>query len=412
MGALRTGASQSGSEHGRTRVALQVAQAALSIVLLFTAGLFVRNLLDVRALDLGMQPDRVLVASVAYPRRPIRSLAEMDSGKAEEHARFRQLLDQVRHIPGVENASVTMGLPFYAQMGVGLRIPGRDSLPSATGGGPWINAVTPGYFKTVGTALLKGRRFSAADHEGSEPVVIVNAVMAKTFWPGQEPLDKCLLIDRGESCARVVGVVADVHQWKLREDPPMEYYIPIGQEQSIGGPLLLVRPTDNTDAFAATLHAALARYAPDAQSVSVKSLEASLDPQVRPWRVGALMFGVFGLLALIVAALGLFSVVSYLVAQRTHELGVRIALGAGRRRIIAVVLRGALGAAAVGIALGVVASLALAPVLQPYLFDGSARDARVLAVVSSVLFTTTLLAGLGPSWRACRIDPTIALRTD
>ncbi|MGH7668005.1 MAG: FtsX-like permease family protein, partial [Gemmatimonadaceae bacterium] len=244
------------------------------------------------------------------------------------------------------------------------------------------------------------------------PVVIVNAVMAKTYWPGQEPLGKCLIIGSGKSCARVVGVVADVHQWKLREEPPMEYYVPAAQRPEVGGQLLLVRPTGNVDAFAATLHSALARYAPDAQSVSINSLEASLDPQVRPWRVGALMFGLFGLLALIVAAMGLFSVVSYLVAQRTHELGVRIALGARRGRIIAFVLRGGLGAAAAGIALGVVASLALAPVLQPYLFDGNARDPRVLAVVAGVLFATTLLAGLGPSWRACRIDPTIALRAD
>ncbi len=412
IGALRSGTSQSGTEHRRTRATLQIAQAALSIVLLFTAGLFVRNLLDVRALDLGMQPDRVLVANVFYPSGPVRSVAEADSVTAVEHARFRRLVEQVRHLPGVEDAGVAIGLPFYSQMGVSLRIPGRDSLLAAPGGGPWVNAVTPDYFKTVGTALLRGRRFSSADHEGSEPVVIVNAVMARTFWPAEDPLGKCLIIAEGPGCARVVGVVADVHQWRLREDPPMEYYVPMGQERRIGGPLLLVRPTGNADAFAATLHVALAGYAPAARGIRVKSLETSLDPQVRPWRVGAQMFGLFGLLALSVAALGLFSVVSYLVAQRTHELGVRIALGAGNGQIMTFVLRGGLAAAATGIAVGIAASFAVAPALQPYLFDGTARDPRVLAVVAGVLFATTLLAGLAPSWRACRIDPTIALRAD
>ena len=412
IGALKSGASQSGTDHGRTRVALQVVQAALSVVLLFTAGLFVRNLLDVRAMDLGMQPGRVLVVSVAFPRRPVRSLAELDTVTSVEHARFRRLVEQVRHLPGVADAGVAIGLPFYSQMGVNLRLPGRDSLPSAPGGGPWINAVTPDYFTTIGTGLLRGRRFSSADHEGSEPVVIVNAIMASTFWPREDALGKCLVINDANGCARVVGVVPDVHQWKLRENPPMGYYVPMGQERGIGGPLLLVRPTGDVDAFAGTLHAALVRFAPEALGVRVKSLEASIDSQVRPWRVGALMFGLFGLLALIVAAMGLFSVVSYLVAQRTHELGVRIALGARRGRIVAFVLRGGLGAAVTGIAVGIAMSLALAPILQPYLFDGTARDPRVLAVVAGVLFATSLLAGLGPSWRACRIDPTIALRAD
>ncbi len=410
--ALKAGIAQSGDQHQRMRNLLGIGQVALSLVLLFTAALFVGSLWHIRQLDLGLQPDRVLAAGVGLPGSAVRTREEAEQASALEHARMRQLLDQVRRLPGVEHASVAIGTPFYSAFGVGMSLPGHDTLPAAPGGGPWVNAVAPDYFATVGTGLLRGRVFTEADHEGSEPVVVVNQIMARTFWPNEDPLGKCIDIQWTRACTRVVGVVADARQWKLREDPAMQYYVPYGQESGIGGAMLLVRPKGDAERFAGELHSALVRIAPDARYVDVATLQSRLDPQIRPWRVGALMFGLFGLLALLVAAIGLFSVVSYLVVQRTHEMGVRIALGARAAQIARMVLGGTLGMTVIGIAIGTVASLALAPFLQPLLFDTGASNPWLLALVAAVLLGSALLAGLAPTWRACRIDPMNALRAD
>lgn len=210
----------------------------------------------------------------------------------------------------------------------------------------------------------------------------------------------------------MVGVAQDAIQWKLREQPPLRYYVPYGQEESISGPLLLVRPTGDADDFVNTVRAVVAHEAPDATGVRVRTLAEELDPQVRPWRVGAQMFGLFGVVALVVAAVGLFSVLSYLVVQRTHELGVRIALGARPSHVLRLVVRGAISTSALGVVAGAAVSFALAPLVQPSLFETPARDPALLAVVSMVLLATAVLAAVIPSWRASRVDPLTALRTE
>jgi len=282
----------------------------------------------------------------------------------------------------------------------------------APGGGPYISEVGPEYFKTVGTRLLRGRNFTAADHEGTPPVVIVNETMARTFWPNEDPLTKCIIVDENTACAPIVGVVVDARQWKLREKPAMQFYVPYGQNDHIAGWTLLVRPKGNINQFAGELRATLARWVPNARLIEVKPLEDAIDPQVRPWRVGALMFGLFGLLALVVAAVGLFSVLSYLLAQRMKELGVRIALGARSAEVFGLMLGGTLMRATIGVGIGVVGSLAIAPLVQPYLFDNPARDPAVFTVVALALLATSVVAGALPSFRACRVNPVIALRLD
>jgi ABC-type antimicrobial peptide transport system permease subunit len=210
----------------------------------------------------------------------------------------------------------------------------------------------------------------------------------------------------------VVGVVANAHQWKLREEPALQFYIPYGQNEHIAGEMLLVRPRGDVDEFAGELRKVLARLVPKARLIEVTPLAAAIDPQVRPWRVGALMFGLFGVLALVVAAVGLFSVVSYLLAQRTKELGVRIALGARSSHVLRLTLGGSLLRAAIGVAIGVLGAIAIGPFVEPYLFETIGRDPEVLGAVTLTLLVTTLVASAIPSWRACRIDPIIALRLD
>src|SRR5213076_2767309 len=151
-----------------------------------------------------------------------------------------------------------------------------------------------GYFATVGSRIVRGRPFVDADREGSELVVIVNETMARTYWPNANPLTKCIIVQGSDLCRRVVGVAADALQWKLHEDASMQYYLPYGQEDgSTGGPLLLVRPKGDPEEFIPHLHRLLARLVPGAADIDIKTLERQLDPQVRPWRVGAQLFGLF-----------------------------------------------------------------------------------------------------------------------
>lgn len=409
--ALASGNSQSGATGGgeqrRTRAALQVAQVALSMVLLVVAGLFVRSLMAVERLDLGVRPEHVLTGIIALP--------STDTARTQRE-QWLELLDRVRALPGVERAAVAVGSPFGQRTQIALRASGRDSVFSLQESGPFIYAVTPGYFETVGTPLRRGRLFGAADREGSEPVAIVNVTMARWIWPGQDAIGQCLYLWglTGAPCSRVVGVVADARQSEIREDPVMQYYVPLGQEMGVGGNILLVRVAQglSAGAFIPTLRAAVRNAAPGALAITVETLASHIDPQIRPWRMGARMFGVFGGLALLVAAVGIFSVVSYLVSQRRQELGVRLALGASAARIVGLVLGGSLRTTALGAALGGALAYALAPFIQPHLFDNSARDAGVFGAVTLAIAIAAIVASIVPSVRACRVDPVIALRAD
>jgi ABC-type antimicrobial peptide transport system permease subunit len=234
--------------------------------------------------------------------------------------------------------------------------------------------------------------------------------MANLLWPGQEPIGQCVQI--GGPCATVVGVVADARMGRLIESPTMQYYVPMMQSM-FGNAEFLVRARQGDPLqLVPSLRAALRSVVPNAQSARFRSWTEALDPQVRPWRIGSLLFGGFGLLALIVACFGLYSLASYSVAQRTHELGVRIALGASAGRVVRLVLGNGLVSVVVGAAVGITAALLLSPVLQPLLFDTSAHDPRLYAAVLAAILITSAMASFVPSWRATRVDPLTALRAD
>jgi predicted permease len=404
---LRSGGARTGQRDQGARVALQVVQLALCVILLFTAGLFTRSLWNVRQLDLGMEPDRVLTVSVAFP-------SEGAGWAAVEARRYRDLRERVHALPGVSDAALSVGLPLQAAMSVDLRVPGLDSVPQAKGGGPFIHAVSPSYFSTIGTRILRGRGFEERDVNDNDPVTVINETMASTIWPDLDPIGRCVFIGDGlvTRCSRIVGIAADANQWRLKEDAAMQYYIPLGQETNIHGTTLLVRPTGLATAFIVPLTRQLKALAPDAQFVSVARLQDRLDPEIRPWRVGAMLFGAFGGVAMVVAAIGLFSVVSYLVTQRTHEMGVRLALGARRSQVIRLVIRRALAVSLFGTAIGSALAFAAGPLVQPMLFDNPARDPWVLLGVAGVLAATAIVASVVPSWRASRINPMTALAAD
>jgi len=412
---LKAGAREGGGRHARVRTGLTIAQAALSTMLLVGAGLFVLSVHRVRNVDLGLQPDRVLVVGIPVPGSDSRpTLASFAAEKKREHVLYRHLLDKLRALPGVADASLDIGLPFQTAYGVNLRMPGRDSIPELPGGGPYISAVSDGYFATMGTRVLQGRAFTPDDREGTEPVAIVSQTMARTLWPGESALSHCLITgdDAADRCSRIVGVVADVHRYQISEPPAMQYYVPFGQESGIGGTYILVRPVGSPSAIAEPVRRLLAAAVPEAPYVRTQTLEDLVAPQYRSFDLGAAIFTLCGLLALIVAAVGLYSVMSYLVAQRRHEFGVRIALGARGTDMLRLVLGGGLTVAIAGVALGIAGALAAGGFLQPLLFETSAQDPRVYTIVGLTLVVIAALASLGPALRAGRVDPLDALRTE
>lgn len=408
---LRGTAGAGGTPQTRTRFVLLVIQAAFSVLLLTGAGLFIRSLAKVRGLDLGVQPDRVLVAEVGWPRLRNASPAVAAAERVRQSATWVALRDRLTSARGVAHAALAIGSPFGYGFGVTLKLPGRDSLPAAPGGGPYVNAVTSDYFATVGTPLVRGRVFRTNEGATTERVAIVNETMAKLLWPREDPLGKCMIVGDDETrCSSVVGVVRDARRYGIREEPAMQYYIPFGQEAGIGGTVLLVRPGGDAQSYVSSLRRTIATVVPDASVIDIALMQDRVDPQIRPWRLGATMFGLFGAIALVVAAIGLYSVVSYVTAQRTHEIGVRLAIGAGARRIIRLIVTDGMRVAVIGVAVGLVLALLTSHWIAPLLFSESARDPWVYLAVTAVLLAVAAIACLAPAVRAARVDPVKALR--
>ncbi len=412
---LKAGARDGGGRHSRVRTGLTIAQAVLSSMLLVGAGLFVLSVRRARDVDLGLQPDRVLVVGIPVLgpySQP--TLASITAEQKRQRTLYRHLLAGLRALPGVADASLDIGLPFQTAYGVGLRVPGRDSIPELPGGGPYISAVSDGYFATMGTRLLQGRVFTPDDREGSEPVAIVSRIMARTLWPDESALGHCLITgdNASDRCSRIVGVVADVHRYQISEPPAMQYYVPFGQESGIGGTYILVRSVRSPNAIAEPVRRLLSAAVPEAPYVRTQVLEDLVAPQYRSFDLGATIFSLCGVLALVLAVVGVYSVTSYLIAQRRHEFGVRIALGAQGRDVMRLVLSDGLAVALVGVGIGLGIALAAGRFLQPLLFDTSARDPIVYAGVGVALIAATLLASLGPAARAKQVDPMTALRSE
>ena len=415
---LKAGVREGGGRISRLRAALTIGQAAVSIVLLVGAGLFVRSLVRVQSLDLGVQPDRVLVTGLRYATHA----SVQDPKAAGEAARRAAVLEDImrraRRLPGVEYASIAVGLPFQYSFGQNLRVPGWDSIPQLKGAGsPLISAVAPDYFKTVGGRVIEGREFAATDRKGSEPVAIVNQTMARILYRGKSPIGQCLYWGNSNepltTCSRIVGVVADMHQSRLKEDPSFAYYIPYGQERGFGGSKLVVRPRQGHEAQVTNqLREMILATDPNITFVRTTLLQDEVDPQIRPWRLGAAVFTMLGALAVLVAAVGLYSVMSYLVAQRNRELAVRIAMGARTESIVALILRGGVAMVTVGVLIGLTVSLWASRFLAPLLFDTSPRDPAVLGAVALVLIVVGIMASVVPAARASRVNPAEALRSE
>jgi len=408
---LRSGMGPEGARASRVRMGLAVGQAAASLVLLVGAGLFLRSLHQANSADLGIEPGQILAIDATWPSSASTSRAER---RARSTTFYDEALRRVQRMPGVEAAAIAIGTPFFSSFQERLRVAGRDSIPRLPGGGPYLQAISPDYFQTTGLRLLSGRAFGSGDHEGSDRVAIVNETMARALWPGGDAIGQCIMIgsEPDPPCTQVVGTVEDAHRFSLQEQPAMQYYLPLGQEEGIGGSRLLVRSRGEPGSMIAEVRSGLRDVDASVLWLEVATLQNALDPQMRPWRLGATLIGVFGLLALVIAAIGLYSLVAFMVTTRTHEIGVRMALGAGRRSVMRLVMRRGLSLAGAGVVVGVVLAWGLASQIQDLLFGVSAEDPVIYLGAGIILLISAVLACLVPGQRATRVDPMKALRAD
>ena len=412
---------------------LVAGQSALSLVLLVAAVLFIVSLRRVRGQDFGFTTDGVLVATMRFPQG--------EQGSITDPA-YREALDQVRRLPGVERASLAQVVPFSSHNVPPIAVPGRPEFPDESQQAPFLNAATPDYFAVLGMRVLDGRNFTDADRDGSESVIIINRAMAQGLWPGESALGRCIRIGfaPGEAptsihaspavpCRTVVGVVNDARPRSVREEAGqarMQYYVPFGQipkppfagAQTMGeiwGLLIKTRGGEGREGAGRVgegIQRLMQSFRPGLPLAEVKPLQDLLDRQMRPWMLGASMFSAFGALALLLGAVGLYGVRATAVAQRTREIGVRIALGANAKAVVRMVLLDGLRVTLAGAALGAIVALLLARFLEPLLFETNAANPLVIAAVAGLLSGVSLVASAIPAWRAARVDPNIALRAE
>jgi predicted permease len=421
---LRNGRASSG-RLGVQRM-LIVGQVALCTLLLFGAGLFVRSLRRVEAQDLGFSTSRLLLVSFDF-REPIPG--------TERDRVYLESANRLTTMRGISGATVAQAMPFGNFNVPPISVPGRAEPPSVGGQLPYLYAATPTYLRLMGVTPREGRLFTDADRRGSPLVVLVNETMARSLWPGQSAVGKCIRVGFDPAaaepsplapetlpCRQIVGVVRDSRARSIQptgnEGRLMQYYVPFGQQpapfmaDASQVNALLVGTAGEPSRMIAAVQRFLQATAATPLYARVTPYEDLLDPQIRPWRLGASLFSALGVLALAIAAVGLFAVVSYLVTQRLREIGIRLALGGTGASVARLVVGGATRLVAVGAVLGTVAAFALAPLMQSMLFETSAYDVGVVAGVAAVLTAVAIAASAMPAWRASRVSPSRTLQAE
>jgi predicted permease len=400
---LKTGGRGSTSRRSRMRTALLLTQGALSVVLLTGAALFVQSMANVQSTRLGYDAEPVLLAV-----HNARGMRMPDS----VHARLAStLLATAQTIPGVAFASWAMTVPLLHTNSTGLFVPGIASVGQL--GRFTYQAATTDYFRVMGTRIIRGRGFTADDRAGAPRIAVVSEGMARVLWPVEDAIGQCIRVFADTvPCTTVVGVAEDIAQQELTATQRYHFYLPIEQFAHGGGDMLLIRMRGDAAAQSEAVRRVLQAATPSPSYVTVRPLRELVDGAQRSWRLGATMFAAFGALALLVAAVGLYGVVGYDVAQRMHELGVRVALGAQSGDILRLVVTQAVRFALLGIAIGSALAITGSRWLQPLLFRQSATDPLVYCVVGAVLLLVALLATASPAMRAARADPNVALRAE
>jgi predicted permease len=402
---LKEGRTAVSRGRGRTRRALIVLQVAMSLVLLVGAGLFVRSLRAVYAIDPGVDVDALMTVSMNPGRA--------DIPQAERPEMYRAAMERLRQLPGVSRAAlVSSSVPLSGgTTGIRFRAEGRDTVGRRD---PDFTMVSAGYFETAGTRVIAGRGFTAADATG-EPVAVVNSVLAREISPDGNVLGRCIAVwnqVKDGGCTRIIGVVEPTRTRFLEPQDHPQFYLDWDRSDVFRGgrPILLVRLTAESPASAEAIRAAVQGLRPDLRYVQVQPMAEQIRNDLLPYRLGATLFSLFAVLALILAAVGVYGVLAYFVTERTQEIGIRSAIGAPRSAVASVVIRQGMAPVFIGLAIGLGVAVAGSSLIGSLLFGVDARDPLTFTAVAAFLAAVALLATLLPAWRAVRVDPLIALR--
>jgi predicted permease len=395
----------------RLRSGLVVGQMALAMMLLAGAGLLLRSFAHLRRVDPGFRTGDVLTFRIALPEGAY-------GEEAPRAAFYDTLLERLAALPGVRGAGAIRGLPLDgARFSFSFDVEGRAPLPPAQQPSMEVRVVTPGYFEAIGIPLVRGRVFGRGDVEGAPPVLAISEGAARRFFPGEDPLGKVITLGWGRGAGRpkvggeVVGIVADVKDRGLDKAPPPECYVAHAQVPIPAMDVVLrseVAPRSLVPAVAKTVRSLDAEL-PVAR---VATLDEVVARSISEPRFYAILLGTFAATAVFLAALGIFGVMSYAVAQRSREIGIRVALGARPADVLRTVLRHAFGLVAAGVAAGLLGALALSRTIRSLLFELSADDPVTMGVMALVLASVALVASYLPARRATRVDPALALRSE
>ena len=413
QGVLRGGGrGGSGAHRSALRRFLVVSEVALAIVVVIAGGLLLRSFLALRAVDSGVDASSVLTFSTSLP--------ESRYPRPRVEPTYARLLDEVRALPGVTAAGGVWLLPFAGrESNWDVKVEGREQPPGAADPSPRPQILTPGALEAMRMPVLRGRTLTASDDARAPLVGLVNETMARTLWPGADALGKRFRLS-GDSTPwiTVVGVVRDARSSGLQRPPLAEFYVPHAQFSALSGGFVLrsmsivVRAARDPVSLADPVRRVLRAADPDLAVADVRTMRQVVDRSVAQPRFTMLLLVVFGGVALLLATVGVYGVISYSVAQRTRELGIRIALGARRAHLVRLVLGQGLGLAGVGVAVGVVAALAATRLLSSLLFGVSPTDPATFAAIALLLLAVAAAASLVPARRAARADPMAALRAE
>ncbi len=402
--------SAAGSRGNRIRGLLVISEVAVSFILLIGAGLLINSFLHLRNVDPGFRAERALTMKIVLPEPRY-------ADKEQRGVFYRELIRRVETLPGVSSAAVATNLPLTESgNSVGVSIEGHaDPAPDRV---PIVitRIISPRYFETMGIPLLKGRAFTEEDKSESESpsVIVVSETTARSFWPGEDALGKHIKVgspsNNDNKWLTVIGVVKDVRQFELVVEPKPQMYLPFTQANFFEPRALVVKTNLEPLSLAATVRKTVWEIDKDQPVSDIASMEHIVSESVARQRFSMLLLGIFAGLALVLAAVGIYGVMSYSVAQRTHEIGIRMALGAQKKDVLKLTIGQGLKLVLIGVAIGLGAAFILTRVIASLLFGVSATDPITFVAISLVLIGVAMLASLIPALRAMKVDPMFALR--
>jgi putative ABC transport system permease protein len=400
------GRNQGGFQRGGLRNPLIVSEVALALLLSVGAGLMIKSFMRLQQVSPGFEPNNLLTMNIALPRQKYQQ-------PQQANAFFDQLAERIKTLPGVKSVSGIDPLPFSnSNATTGFLIEGAPDVPLAERPDVGERAVTPAYFETMGIPVLKGRSFTAQDRDNTPHVIIVNEALASRYWPNQDVMGKRLGFAEDpskQSWREIVGVVGNVKHQGLEAEAKPEVYFPY-QQLPKNFMSVVVRTSSDPMSMIPAIRSQISIIDKDQPVFDIMTMDQRLAKSVASNRFVMLLLGTFSVLALGLAAVGLYGAMSYLVTQRTQEIGLRMALGASRMDVFKLVVGKGMRLALIGIGIGLVASLALTRVMRSVLFEVTPTDALTFVIVSVVLLTVTLLACYIPARRATNVDPLTSLR--